>query len=67
MKKKVGMCGDGSNDLIAIREADIGIGVNNSDASYAATFTITELDNVDYIIRDSKATTTNIVEMIRYY
>ncbi len=61
------MCGDGSNDLIAIREADIGIGVNNSDASYAATFTITELDNVDYIIRDSKATTTNIVEMIRYY
>jgi P-type E1-E2 ATPase len=40
LKKKVGMCGDGSNDLIAIREADIGIGVNNSDASYAATFTI---------------------------
>lgn len=61
------MCGDGSNDLIAIRESDVGIGINDTDASYAATFTIKNLVDVDYIIRDSKATITNIVEMIRYY
>lgn len=61
------MCGDGANDLIAIRQSDVGIGISNSDASYAATFTIKRMLDVDYIIRDSKATTTNIVEMIRYY
>ena len=48
------MCGDGANDLIAIRSADMGIGINNSDASYAATFTITNLLEIDYIIRDEK-------------
>ncbi len=61
------MCGDGANDLIAIRSADMGIGINNSDASYAATFTITNLLEIDYIIRDGKTTTANIVSMILYY
>jgi P-type E1-E2 ATPase len=48
---KIGMCGDGANDLMAIREADVGIGINDSDASYAASFTITEMLDVDQIIR----------------
>ena len=61
------MCGDGANDLIAIRSADMGIGINNSDASYAATFTVTNLLDIDYIIRDGKTTTVNIVSMILYY
>lgn len=34
------MAGDGANDLLAIREADIGIGISNSDASYGAAFTV---------------------------
>jgi P-type E1-E2 ATPase len=34
------MCGDGANDLMAIRESDVGMGINNSDASYAAMFSI---------------------------
>ena len=61
------MCGDGANDLIAIRSADVGIGINNSDASYAATFSIINLLEIDYIIRDGKTTTANIVAMIIYY
>lgn len=61
------MCGDGANDLMAIRQSDVGMGINDSDASYGATFTIQNMLDVDEIIRDSKATTTNIVEMIRYY
>lgn len=61
------MCGDGANDLMAIREADVGIGISNSDASSAATFGIQKMLSVDYIIRDSKATTANIIQMIRYY
>lgn len=61
------MCGDGANDLIAIRSADVGIGINNSDASYAATFAVANLLDIDYIIRDGKTTTANIVSMILYY
>jgi cation-transporting ATPase 13A3/4/5 len=45
-KWKVGMCGDGANDLMAIREADVGIGISDSDASYGASFTISNMADV---------------------
>lgn len=48
---KIGMVGDGANDLLAIREADIGIGIRNCDSSYAASFSIEYLHDIDYIIR----------------
>lgn len=67
LKQKVGMCGDGANDLMAIRSADVGIGISDSDASYAATFSIMNMLDVDEIVRDAKASTTNIVEVVRYF
>ena len=45
------MVGDGANDLLAIKESDIGIGISNCDSSYAACFSITNLKDLDYIIR----------------
>lgn len=40
------MCGDGANDLMAIREADVGLGISDSDASYGASFTIAKMEDV---------------------
>jgi len=37
---KVGMVGDGANDLIAIKEANIGIGISSSDAVFSASFAV---------------------------
>ncbi|HRI35046.1 MAG TPA: hypothetical protein PLD02_14960 [Saprospiraceae bacterium] len=41
------MCGDGANDLMAIRASDVGMGINDSDASYGATFAIVNMLDVD--------------------
>lgn len=53
-RHKVGMVGDGANDLLAIKEADIGVGIRNCDSSYAANFSILELKCLDYIVREAK-------------
>ena len=45
------MCGDGANDLLALKEADLSLGIQESDASYGSSFTIKKLIHIDDIIR----------------
>jgi P-type E1-E2 ATPase len=50
-RKKVSMTGDGANDLMAIKEADVGIGISGTDAVYSSAFTINHLDSMIDIIK----------------
>jgi magnesium-transporting ATPase (P-type) len=61
------MVGDGANDLMAIKESDIGIGISESDAVYSSSFTVRKLMQIDTIIRESKNTEQQIIEMTQYF
>lgn len=67
MRLKVGMVGDGANDLIAIKEADVGVGVSSSDAVYSASFAVKNLSQIIDIIQEGKNTERQIIEMVQYF
>ena len=55
------MTGDGANDLMAIKQADVGIGISGTDAVYSSAFTINHLDSIIQIVKEGKCTTLNIL------
>lgn len=61
------MVGDGANDLIAIKEADVGIGISSTDAVYSASFAVKDLSQIIDIICESKSTERQIIEMTQYF
>ena len=60
------MCGDGANDLLALKEADLSLGIQECDASYASSFMINNLLDVDEVIRESKNNMSNIIHFFYY-
>ena len=65
-RPKVGMCGDGANDLLALKEADLSMGMHESDAGFASNFAIQNLLDVDKILRESKNNVSNIMQLFFY-
>jgi len=61
------MVGDGANDLIAIKDADVGIGISSSDAIYSASFAVQNLCQIIDIIKESKNTERQIVDIVQYF
>lgn len=51
VKRCVCMVGDGANDLMAIKQSDVGIGLSESDSTASADFSVTKLDQIEAIVR----------------
>lgn len=52
---------------MAIKQADLGVGISNTDGSFAADFAVPDILGVDYVVREGKATLQNVIEVFRYY
>ena len=61
------MVGDGANDLIAIKQANIGIGIQESDGVYSSSFGVKTLSQVVTIVKEGKNAERQVVEMVLYF
>jgi cation-transporting ATPase 13A3/4/5 len=68
LKLDVGVCGDGANDCNALKTADTGISLSDSEASVAAPFTskISDISCISELLREGRSALTTSFQIFKY-
>ncbi|KAL4480550.1 hypothetical protein ABPG72_022305 [Tetrahymena utriculariae] len=64
----VAMCGDGANDCGALKDADMGVSLSDTEASIAASFTskIQNISCIEKILREGRASLVTSFQCFKY-
>lgn len=66
--EEIGMCGDGANDCAALKVADCGISLSETEASIAAPFTskVQNITAARHLLREGRATLATAVQAFKF-
>jgi cation-transporting ATPase 13A2 len=63
------MCGDGANDCIALRAADVGLSLSQAEASIAAPFTsqVENISSITLLLREGRCALATLTNCFKFF